>query len=378
MAGPSVSVLLPVYNSARFLSLALDSILSQTHADFELVALDGGSTDGSIALLQQAAARDGRVQVVVEPGLALIESLNLGLSRARAPLIARMDADDVARSDRFAKQCAFLQRHPDIVAVSGAVDIIDEAGRYVETLAFPTLPAAVAEELPFRPVVVHPAVMMRADAVRRLGGYRPIARYAEDYDLWLRLVEVGAIANLPDVLLSYRMHASNASRLRFIEQELSVLAARAAARRRRAGADDPLVLAQQRAPGAGLSLARLRAIFGAPTFAGEFAIPFFRGTLAKASAMDAMPAWLRLFARYGFLHISPEAARMLLLLAGKLMLERRRAGARATSLAPYVGLALMLFARHPRAALREVRQLPRWRRIARYGLLGPRADARGG
>ena len=125
MAGPSVSVLLPVHNSARFLGLALDSILDQTFADFELIALDGGSSDGSVALLQQAAARDARVQVVVEPGLALIESLNLGLSRARAPLIARMDADDIARPDRFAKQYAFLQRHPDIVAVSGAVDIID-------------------------------------------------------------------------------------------------------------------------------------------------------------------------------------------------------------------------------------------------------------
>jgi glycosyltransferase involved in cell wall biosynthesis len=377
MAGPSVSVLLPVYNSARFLGPALDSILDQTFADFELIALDGGSSDGSVALLQAAAARDARVLVLVEPGLALIESLNLGLSRARAPLIARMDADDIARPDRLAKQYAFLQRHPDIVAVSGAVDIIDEAGRYAETFVFPTLPAAVAEELPFRPVVVHPAVMMRADAVRPLG-YRPIARYAEDYDLWLRLVEVGPIANLPDVLLSYRMHAGNASRLRFIEQELSVLAARAAARRRRAGAEDPLVSAEQHAPGERLSLARLRAIFGAPTFAQEFAIPFFRGTLAKASEMGVMPAWLRLFVRYGLLRISPQAARMLLLLAGKLMLQRRRAGARATSLAPYVCLALLLCARHPGATSRELLALPRWRLVVRNGLLGPRADARGG
>jgi len=86
MSGPSVSVLLPVYNSAAFLPAALDSILGQTFADFELIALDGGSTDGSVELLRAAAARDARVELVVEPGLPLIESLNLGLARARAPL----------------------------------------------------------------------------------------------------------------------------------------------------------------------------------------------------------------------------------------------------------------------------------------------------
>src|SRR5262249_49413383 len=155
------------------------------------------------------------------------------LSLARAPVIARMDADDIARPDRFEKQCAFLRDHPDVVAVSGGMDVIDEDGRYVETILFPTLPASIADELLHRPVVAHPADMVRTDSLRAVAGYRPVARYAEDYDLWLRLAETGPIANLPDVLLSYRTHASNTSSVRFIEQQLAVLAARAAARRRR-------------------------------------------------------------------------------------------------------------------------------------------------
>jgi glycosyltransferase involved in cell wall biosynthesis len=372
MPEPSVSVLLPVLNAATFLPAALDSILAQTFADFELIALDGGSRDGSLELLRAAAARDPRVQVVVEPGKALIEKLNLGLARARAPLIARMDADDIARPDRLAKQCEFMRRHPEIVAVSGAVDIIDEAGRYVETIAFPTLPDAVAAELIFRPIVVHPAVMMRSEAVRPLG-YRPIARHAEDYDLWLRLVERGPIANLPDVLLSYRTHATNVSRLRFVESEFAVMAARAAARRRRAGAEDPLEISERREPGTALSLARLRALFGRATFAHEFAYPFFRGTLTKASDMGVLPAWLRLFLRYGLAGIGAADARMLLLLAGSLALKRRRAGAGLLSLWPYGCLAALIGARHPVMAARETLHLRRWRTMARAGLLGPRA-----
>jgi hypothetical protein len=316
--------------------------------------------------------------VVVEQGLPLIESLNLGLARARARLIARMDADDVARPDRFAKQVAFLERHPDVVALSGAVDVIDEGGRYVETIAFPTLPAAIADELIHRPIVVHPSAMARTAALREIGGYRPIARYAEDYDLWLRLAERGAIANLPDVLLSYRLHTANASRLRFVEQELAVLAARAAARRRRSGEEDPLSRVEQGARGDALTLARLRQIFGADAFAREFAFAFFRGTLTKASDMNLMPTWLRLFARYGLRATDPDGARLLLLIGGSLMLKRRRAGASAAALSPFFALAALLALRHPRAILGEVMRLPRWQRIARGGLLGPRAGASGG
>ncbi len=110
------------------------------------------------------------------------------------------------------------------------------------------------------------------------------------------------------MLLAYRAHATNASRLRFVEQELAVLAARAAGRRRRAGAADPLSVAERDAPGAPLSLARLRALFGRATFGEEFAFPFLRGTLSKASQMGVMPAWLRLFVRYGLPRIDAAGA----------------------------------------------------------------------
>src|SRR4029077_15406417 len=109
---PTISVLMPVYNAGRFLAPAVDSILAQTFSDFELTALDGGSGDGSVDLLRAVAARDARVIVVEDKRSGLVESLNRGLAMARAALIARMDADDVARSDRFARQLAYLGEHP--------------------------------------------------------------------------------------------------------------------------------------------------------------------------------------------------------------------------------------------------------------------------
>src|SRR5262249_20148684 len=150
------------------------------------------------------------------------------------------DHDDVSRPDRFAKQIAYLQQHPEVAAVSGAMDVIDQDGAYLRTEEFPTLPAAVESELLYRNCICHPAVMARTEALRRVGGYRKDAQFAEAYDLWLRISEVGQVANLPDVLLSYRLHPVRMSTQGYIVQELAVLAVRGAARQRRRGNPDPL------------------------------------------------------------------------------------------------------------------------------------------
>jgi GT2 family glycosyltransferase len=356
-SSPKISVLMPVYDSARFLPAAVDSILRQTLVEIELFALDGGSSDGSIEMLRRMAADDPRLKVIAPGRLGLVESLNLGVSLAQAPLIARMDADDVARPDRFAKQLALLADQPDVVAVSGGIDFIDEDGRYLKTLLFPTLPESIASELFFHSVVVHPAVMMRTASVRAVGGYRRVARHAEDYDLWLRLNETGRIANLPDVVLSFRTHPANTSKARFIEKELAVVAARAAARQRRAGKADPLAALEQRTPDAALSYALLRAALRGGRFAEDVAFPFFRETLGQAGALHALGRWLGLYARYGLWDLHAEGAKEILLAGAHLMLRQRRAGARGSALMPYLGLLAMTACRHPVVALGVARDV---------------------
>jgi GT2 family glycosyltransferase len=352
---PKISVLMPVYDSVRFLTAAVDSILRQTLAEIELIAIDGGSSDGSVELLQRMAAADPRLRVVAQGKLGLVESLNLGLSLARAPLVARMDADDISRPDRFAKQWALLADRPDVVAVSGGIDFVDEDGRYIKTVLFPTLPESIASELLFHSVVAHPAVMMRTASVRAVAGYRRVARHAEDYDLWLRLNEIGGIANLPDVVLSFRVHSANTSKVRFIEKELAVVAAREAARQRRAGKPDPLAALgqeEQGAPQAAPTYAQVRSALRGERFADDVAFPFFRETLAQAGALNAMGRWLGLYARYGLRDIRPAGAEAILLAGAYLMLRQYREGGRGAALLPYLGLLAMTVCRHPVVALR--------------------------
>jgi hypothetical protein len=150
-----------------------------------------------------------------------------------------MDADDIAHCDRFVIQVAFLDEHPEVAVVGSAVTLIDAHGRAIRDAHYPEGPAAVAEVLRTGSALAHPAVMMRKDAVIAVGGYRPAYQYAEDYDLWLRMAERYALANLPDRLLYYRQHAAKLSVAYAAEQGLATRIAQFAARCRRAGKPDP-------------------------------------------------------------------------------------------------------------------------------------------
>jgi glycosyltransferase involved in cell wall biosynthesis len=204
---PRVSVLLAVYNGERYLRAAVDSVLGQTFADFELIAIDDGSSDATPAILRGYAAADARVRVVSRPNRGLTNTLNEGLDLARAPYLARMDADDLCLPERFAKQVAWLDEHPDCVLVGSRVLAVDPDGLPIREMAMETTHEQIDHAHLNRGwPVVHPAVMMRLDAVRRAGGYRDQYNTLEDTDLFLRLAEVGRLANLPDVLLHYRQH----------------------------------------------------------------------------------------------------------------------------------------------------------------------------
>jgi glycosyltransferase involved in cell wall biosynthesis len=238
-ASPAVSVVLPVHNGADFLAAALDSIRAQTWRDFECVAVDDGSSDASPAILAAAAREDARLRVVRIAHGGIVAALNRGLAEARAPLIMRMDSDDIALPDRMARQVAFLAAEPAVAAVGGAIELIDRAGARIRRVDYPVTPAATAAAIMRGSPLAHPAVMMRREAILAVGGYRAQFQHAEDYDLWLRVSERWGLANLPEIVLRYRHHSQNVSVRRASQQTIVTVAARMAATARRAGLPDP-------------------------------------------------------------------------------------------------------------------------------------------
>jgi GT2 family glycosyltransferase len=231
---PTVSVLMPVYNAEQYLAEALESILGQTFADFEFLIVNDGSTDRSLAILERYAAADGRIRLMSRPNTGYTVALNGLLELASGELLARMDADDVALPQRFARQVDYLRACPDVVCVGSAVHFIDAAGRFLRD-GHPGMDhdaiqqRALAGDCPLN----HPSVMMRRAAVRAVGGYHPDFEPAEDLDLWLRLGEVGRLANLPDALMKYRQHAQSFSEQhQRLQLERSAAAVLEACRRR--------------------------------------------------------------------------------------------------------------------------------------------------
>jgi glycosyltransferase involved in cell wall biosynthesis len=209
---------MPVRDAGATLGAALDSILAQAETAWELIAIDDGSTDASVALLQSYAARDPRVRLVFARERGLVAALNAGLAAARAPFVARMDADDVALPDRLGRQRRHLEAHPALGLVASRVvfdgDRVRGAGyaRYVDwantLLTDAEIRLARFVESPF----AHPSVMYRRSVVDTLGGYRD-GDVPEDYELWLRWLDAAVrMEKLAAVLLRWRDRPDRLSR----------------------------------------------------------------------------------------------------------------------------------------------------------------------
>jgi glycosyltransferase involved in cell wall biosynthesis len=239
VAEPQVSVIMPVRDAAAHLAAALDSIRGQSLAEIEILVVDDGSRDGTPGILEAAARADPRLRAIRQDAAGIVPALDRAIEAARAPLLARMDADDLAMPERLARQAAFLGRHPSVAVVGGACRLIDRRGRLLGLWRPPTDPAVIAARLPVENCLSHPTVMMRRDAVLQAGGYRAAFVHCEDYDLWLRVAERHALANLPEVMLAYRLHGGQATWRALEPRILAELAAFGCAARRRAGAPDP-------------------------------------------------------------------------------------------------------------------------------------------
>jgi glycosyltransferase involved in cell wall biosynthesis len=205
---PLVSVVMPVYNCAPYLEEAIWSIRRQTFTDLEFIIVNDGSIDDSPAIIRRHAAADSRIVLIDQPNRGLAPAINSGVSAARGKYIARMDGDDIAWPERFARQLSELDKDPDLMVVGGRVRLCCPAGlslgvEYGDTTSHEAIEEAL---LRARSPIVHPAATMRADAVQAVGGYRNEYSTVEDLDLFLRLARVGRLGNVPEVVLTYRQH----------------------------------------------------------------------------------------------------------------------------------------------------------------------------
>jgi glycosyltransferase involved in cell wall biosynthesis len=205
MGTPALSIVLPVYNAAAYVAEAVESILAQTFSDFELILVDDGSTDGSREIL--AGFRDKRVRLLNQPHEGLVAALNRGIREARGEWIARMDADDVALPSRLAAQMGYLRLRPEIGLLGGFVATMDEHGRVLaDVVQFPEAHRGIWRAIGRRHwVLCHPTAVFRKDLALEAGLYDPAYLHAEDVEFFARLMTRCRAANLPEVVLRYRL-----------------------------------------------------------------------------------------------------------------------------------------------------------------------------
>lgn len=207
---PQITVLMPAFNPGIHFESALDSILGQSLGSFELLIIDDGTTDGSLDILKDVP--DPRIRLITNPSnLGLVATLNQGLELARGSHIARMDSDDVAHPERLARQLSYMQAHPDIAILGTWSRTIGDGVTPWET-HHPAHHANIVSQMLFNTGLTHPSVMLDAQQLQAHGlRYRTTNLHAEDYDLWVRACQTVTLANLPELLLDYRIHGKQVS-----------------------------------------------------------------------------------------------------------------------------------------------------------------------
>lgn len=204
---PEISVLIPTYNGAKYIQSALESVLSQKYADYEILIIDGGSTDNTEELIKKL--NNKRIRYYKnEQNMGIVASLNRGLDLAKGKYIARMDADDLMLGNRLQAQIEFLEKNKNYGMVGCWYHTIDENGKIIHTRKTLTDHDTLRMSLIFRNQFAHSSVTMRTEIAWKLR-YDPEFQYCEDHDLWIRFSEVSKVTNLPILGLSYRWYVDN-------------------------------------------------------------------------------------------------------------------------------------------------------------------------
>jgi len=212
MRSPKVSVIMSVYNGENFLEEAVRSILNQTFSDYEFIIINDGSTDRTPQIL--ASFDDPRLVIVNQDNRGLTISLNRGIRLAKGTYIARVDADDISEPTRLEREVEVLDRDPDVVLVACWYKVIDEKGNFLAHRRLPTDGRQLARLLMHDNPICHGSVLMRKDAIEAVGLYDENLRYAQDYDLWLRMLRKGySFSIVPEFLYRYRISPESVAKL---------------------------------------------------------------------------------------------------------------------------------------------------------------------
>ncbi len=221
MKTPELSIIMPVYNAAKYLAEAVESLLVQSFSDFELIIIDDASTDGSSEIAEMYD--DGRIKLFHnEKNSGIVFSRNRGLSEATGDFIAPFDADDVALPGKFAKQIRFLKRNPGYGMVGSWVKFINGNGETMKgKWKLPAKPEKIPAIMLFRNYFVQSTVVIRREALPP-EGYRKGYDVVEDYKMWIEIAAKHKVWNLPEYLVNYRVHdqsATNSDSRRLTEQD---------------------------------------------------------------------------------------------------------------------------------------------------------------
>lgn len=196
------------YNSEVYLAQAIESVLAQTFPDWELIIINDGSSDQTASILN--SYRDSRLRAIHNPqNIGLTKSLNIGLRASQSPYVARLDSDDISLPDRLEKQYQFMETHPEVWLVAALAKLVDKDSTTFDYRKTPTDRDELRFVLTFSNPLTHSSIFFRRQPILDLGGYNENFRYAQDFDLYSRILEKGQIAALPEVLVKYRRHAQS-------------------------------------------------------------------------------------------------------------------------------------------------------------------------
>ena len=221
MRNPLVAVLLPCYGSLPYIQETIESLMQQTFSDFEVVIINDRIASEDLEYVKGLARLDSRFRVLESEGHGISAALNTGIASSNSSLIARIDADDKMDPKRLEVQSHEIELNGAVLCVGSQLKLIDNNGGFIRYTSFPESPSQIRKMMDLRNVVAHPSVLFRKDAILKVGSYRSFFDGAEDYDLWLRLLNSGEILNLHEPLTTYRIHASQETRNnKEIQQEL--------------------------------------------------------------------------------------------------------------------------------------------------------------
>jgi glycosyltransferase involved in cell wall biosynthesis len=219
----SLSVILPVYGEADFISEAIISTLDNIAVEDELIILFDRVSDTTKTIIEYFASKDKRIVVINSPSPGITSALNLGITHSDAEFIARMDADDVVINDRFNIQRKFLESHPKHILIGSNIQLIDSDGKTIGLKVYPSRHQSIKRMFSFYNPIAHPSVMIRRISLLESGLYKIGTDGYEDLFLWKKLINFGKFKNTRKILLKYRIHDNQVTKKTSIQVSKSYL-----------------------------------------------------------------------------------------------------------------------------------------------------------